>query len=93
MTQGQSMVGGSPASYRALQGWARSAVWVFYGDVEVTAAQRLPEGRPMIFAANHSNALADVAVLVAKMPQFPRFLATGTWWAHASARLRRAERA
>ncbi len=70
-----------------LRGWARSALWFFYRDVEVTAARRIAADRPTIFAANHSNALGDVAILVAKLPRFPRFLATATWWDRAPARL------
>jgi 1-acyl-sn-glycerol-3-phosphate acyltransferase len=70
-----------------LRGWARSALWFFYRDVEVTGARRIAADRPTVFAANHSNALGDVAILVAKLPRFPRFLATATWWDRAPARL------
>lgn len=76
-----------PFSYRALQAWGRSAVSVFYRRVEVTAAENLPTDRPAILAVNHGNALADIAVIVAKMPNFPRFLAAATWWKSAPARV------
>ncbi|HWS45273.1 MAG TPA: 1-acyl-sn-glycerol-3-phosphate acyltransferase [Acidimicrobiia bacterium] len=59
---------------------------MFYRDVNVTGAERVPADRPVIFAANHGNALADVALIIAKMPAFPHFLAAATWWKHASVR-------
>jgi 1-acyl-sn-glycerol-3-phosphate acyltransferase len=74
-------------SYRVLQGWARSAVAVFYRHSEVTGAARVPRDQPAILAANHGNALADVAVIVAKMPAFPHFLAASSWWKSPPVRL------
>jgi glycerol-3-phosphate O-acyltransferase/dihydroxyacetone phosphate acyltransferase len=59
---------------------------VFYRRVDVEGREHVTTGRPTIFAANHSNALADVAVMVAKMPEFPHFLAASTWWKRWSAR-------
>jgi len=76
-----------PFSYRALQGWARLAVAVFYRRLEVSADSRLPQDRPVILAANHGNALADVAVIIAGTPDFPHFLAAASWWKSAPARL------
>ena len=69
-----------PFSYRALQVWARSAIHVVYRRAEVTGLSNIPTDRPAILAANHSNALADIAVIVAKMPRFPQFLAAASWW-------------
>lgn len=76
-----------PFSYRALQRWARSAVGVVYRRTEVTGAENLPNDRPAILAANHGNALGDIAVIVAKMPKFPQFLAASSWWKSAPARV------
>jgi glycerol-3-phosphate O-acyltransferase/dihydroxyacetone phosphate acyltransferase len=76
-----------PLSYRVLQGWARTALSVFYRRATLTAESRLPSGRPVILAANHGNALADVAVIVAAMPEFPHFLAAASWWKSAPARV------
>jgi glycerol-3-phosphate O-acyltransferase/dihydroxyacetone phosphate acyltransferase len=77
----------TPFSYRALQMWARTAVHVVYRHVEVTGLENLPADRPAILAANHTNALADIAVIVAEMPNFPRFLAAASWWKSAPARV------
>jgi 1-acyl-sn-glycerol-3-phosphate acyltransferase len=76
-----------PLSYRILQAWARTAIHVIYRHTEVTGAANVPTDRPAILAANHSNALADIAVIVAKTPKFPQFLAASSWWKSAPARL------
>ncbi len=59
----------------------------FYGRIEVTADSPVWHDRPTILAANHSNALADVAVLVARSPRFPRFIAAASWWDRTAARV------
>jgi 1-acyl-sn-glycerol-3-phosphate acyltransferase len=59
---------------------------VFYRRTDVTGRTRIALDRPTILAANHGNALADVAVIVAKVPKFPRFLAAATWWKSRPAR-------
>ena len=69
-----------PLRYRVLQAWARSGVFTVFRAIEVTGRSKIPMERPAILAANHSNALADVALIIAKMPRFPQFLAAATWW-------------
>ncbi|MFM8972248.1 MAG: 1-acyl-sn-glycerol-3-phosphate acyltransferase [Actinomycetota bacterium] len=71
---------------RILQGWARTALRVLLRRVDVTGLERIPVERPVILAANHTNAMADVAVIVAFAPRFPRFLATATWLRYAPVR-------
>ena len=75
---------------RFLRGWARIAVRVLVRRLDVSGLDRIPVDRPVVLAANHTNALADVAVIVALAPRFPRFLATATWlrWAPARALFR-----
>src|SRR5262249_15225842 len=51
-----------PVSYRLLRAWAWSIAAIFYRKVEVTADSTFPTDAPVILAANHTNALADVAV-------------------------------
>jgi len=76
-----------PLSYRILHAWARTAIHVIYRHTEVTGIAHVPTDRPAILAANHSNALADIAVIVAKTPRFPQFLAAASWWKSAPARV------
>ncbi|MFN8036361.1 MAG: 1-acyl-sn-glycerol-3-phosphate acyltransferase [Acidimicrobiia bacterium] len=77
----------TPFWFRVLKTWARSAAAVFYHPVETTGTRPRASGSPTILAANHSNALGDVALVVAKMPRFPRFLAASSWWNRRSARI------
>src|SRR4051812_44023314 len=73
--------------YRALKGLAWIVVSVFYRRIDVTgdSAWRAPR-QPTIVVANHTNALADPVVILAKLPGHPRFLAAGSWWKFAPAR-------
>jgi 1-acyl-sn-glycerol-3-phosphate acyltransferase len=76
-----------PFPYRVLQAWARTALHVFIRRADVTGLHRIPVDRPALLAANHSNAMADVAAIVAFVPRFPHFLAAASWWKVAPARL------
>jgi len=77
----------APRSYWAVKGWAWLAVSVFYRRIETIDSENLNAHGPVIIAANHSNALADVAVILGKLAGLPRFLAAGSWWKVAPARL------
>ena len=70
----------------ALKGWARVAVNVVYRDVEVDPAARRALTGPVVLVANHTNALGDPVVLLARLPGFPHFLAAATWWKSRPAR-------
>src|SRR5689334_210067 len=76
-----------PLSFRAIQRWAQIAVSVVLHRVHVTAMSRLPDDRPVILAANHSAALADVAIMINAIPEYPHFLAAASWWKSAPARV------
>jgi 1-acyl-sn-glycerol-3-phosphate acyltransferase len=54
--------------------------------MRVEAPWGRPDTGPVVLAANHSNALGDVAVLLAQLRRFPRFLAATTWWRHGPVR-------
>jgi 1-acyl-sn-glycerol-3-phosphate acyltransferase len=73
--------------YRLLQCWARLAARIVYRRVDVTGAEHVAGDRPVVLAPNHSNGLADIAVIVAKMRRFPRFGAASSWWTSTPARL------
>lgn len=73
-------------SYRMLTLWARAALTVFYRRTDCVSLEWIPPGAPVVLAANHSNGLADIAVIVACAPRFPHFLAAATWWRSAPAR-------
>ena len=76
-----------PFTYATLQRWARAAAIFVYRDIDITAASRVRVDQPAILAANHQNALGDIAIIVAKMQRFPQFLASATWWKNRAARI------
>lgn len=79
-------IGDAPRTYRWLKRLAWLVVTVFYRRIDVTGAERLPDG-PALIAANHSNGLGDPVLLVGKLPGLPRFLAASALWRLPPARL------
>jgi len=59
---------------------ARSLLTLFYRDIEVVGAENVPVRGPVLFVANHGNALIDPALMIAVLPRVPRFLAKHTLW-------------
>jgi glycerol-3-phosphate O-acyltransferase / dihydroxyacetone phosphate acyltransferase len=66
-------------SFRAL---VRLVLRIFFREVEVAGAERLPAGRPLVLVANHVNGLIDPLLLAGPLPLRtpPRFLAKSTLW-------------
>jgi glycerol-3-phosphate O-acyltransferase / dihydroxyacetone phosphate acyltransferase len=62
------------------RGLARLLLRVFFREVEIVGAERLPANQPLVLVANHVNGLVDPLLLVAAVPQLPRFLAKSTLW-------------
>jgi glycerol-3-phosphate O-acyltransferase/dihydroxyacetone phosphate acyltransferase len=71
---------------RAARGLARLLLAVFFRSAEVQGLERVPASGPVLFVANHGNALVDPMVLVALLPRLPRFLAKHTLWSNAAVR-------
>jgi 1-acyl-sn-glycerol-3-phosphate acyltransferase len=61
---------------------ARVAMSVFFRDVEVTGAERVPRGVPLMIIANHVNNLIDPMLVMGYVGSRPRFLAKSTLWSH-----------
>jgi glycerol-3-phosphate O-acyltransferase/dihydroxyacetone phosphate acyltransferase len=59
---------------------ARSLVAIFFQRIDVLGAERVPAEGPVVFVANHHNSLVDPALLLARLPRKPRFLAKSTLW-------------
>ncbi len=59
---------------------ARVVVRIFYRQVEVVGAERIPSSGPLLLVANHGNSLVDPILMLAKLPRRPRFLAKSTLW-------------
>lgn len=66
--------------FRAL---VRLVLRVFFREVEVAGAERLPVGHPLVLVANHVNGLIDPLLLIGPLPAvetLPRFLGKSTLW-------------
>jgi len=72
---------GGPAGLpRWIVSAARLLLGVFFRDVEVAGADRVPAGRPLVLVANHVNGLIDPVLILGTLPVAPRFLAKSTLW-------------
>lgn len=69
-----------PRIDRILQRLAAFAVKIFFREVEVVGAEKVPTEGPVLFVANHVNSLVDPVLLLGCLPRAPRFLAKSTLW-------------
>lgn len=51
----------------------RTALRLFYRQIEVVGLERFPLRGPVVVAANHFNSLADALLLIAVLPRIPAF--------------------
>jgi glycerol-3-phosphate O-acyltransferase/dihydroxyacetone phosphate acyltransferase len=61
---------------------ARGLMLLFFRDVEVLGADRIPRGVPLMILANHVNNLIDPMLVMGFVGGRPRFLAKSTLWSH-----------
>ena len=61
---------------------ARVMAGVFFRSIEVSGAERIPRGGPLLIVANHVNSLADPMLLMAFVDGRARMLAKSTLWSH-----------
>jgi 1-acyl-sn-glycerol-3-phosphate acyltransferase len=59
---------------------ARTLTRIFFREIEVVGAERVPDEGPLLVVANHHNSLVDPALVLARLPRAPRFLAKSTLW-------------
>src|SRR4051812_1585085 len=65
---------------RFMRAVARLILKVFFREVEVVGAERIPRDRPLVLVANHVNGLIDPLLLMGPLPVMPRFLGKSTLW-------------
>ena len=65
---------------RFLRAFVRFLLKIFFREVEVVGAERIPRDRPLVLVANHVNGLIDPLLLEGPLPVVPRFLAKSTLW-------------
>jgi 1-acyl-sn-glycerol-3-phosphate acyltransferase len=56
------------AGYDNLRTYVRFAMWLSHKRIVVVGRENIPKGKPIIFAANHQNALMDPLALVCTNP-------------------------
>jgi 1-acyl-sn-glycerol-3-phosphate acyltransferase len=70
-----------------LVGLARALTGLFFRRIEVEGIERVPRDGPLLVVANHHNSLVDPALVLARLPRAPRFLAKSTLWRTPGLRL------
>lgn len=66
----------------AVAGLARLMLRVFFREVELAGAGRIPKGVPLLVVANHVNSLVDALLILGFLGVRPRILAKNTLWSH-----------
>lgn len=61
--------------YEIIRSYVRFAFWLTHKRVDVIGRNRIPQGKPIIFAPNHQNALMDPLALVCSNPNQTMWLA------------------
>eukprot|EP00300_Choanocystis_sp_HF-7_P000440 c10353_g1_i1.p1 GENE.c10353_g1_i1~~c10353_g1_i1.p1 ORF type:complete len:566 (+),score=111.85 c10353_g1_i1:119-1816(+) len=59
----------APFLYRIMQFWFSFLMDCFYSTIEVNGLETLTDKKPVLLCANHSNSLADGAMLVGVLPR------------------------
>lgn len=67
-------------TYRALRALARTALALYYREVEVHGREHVPAEGPLLILANHHNGMVDPMLLVATSRRQVRFLAKAPLW-------------
>lgn len=57
-----------------LKSWVQLALMVYFRRIKVTGRDKIPRGRPVIFAPNHQYAFMDALLLVLVTRKIPYFL-------------------
>jgi glycerol-3-phosphate O-acyltransferase/dihydroxyacetone phosphate acyltransferase len=78
--------GASHAADRFFRALVRLVLRIFFREVEVVGAGRIPADRPLVLVANHVNGLVDPLLLIGPLPVTPRFLAKSTLWKNPAVR-------
>ncbi len=60
--------------YAILKFYIRTALYLYYGKIEVAGLEKVPRDKPVLFLPNHQSALIDVLLLAVNCGRKPYFL-------------------
>jgi 1-acyl-sn-glycerol-3-phosphate acyltransferase len=69
-----------PARGGFVEALAQAACFTFFRSIEVTGAERVPRGVPLVLVSNHHNSLVDPILVLGTTGVHARFLAKATLW-------------
>lgn len=72
--------GSRTAHERVTRGLARFLGAVFFREIQVEGARRVPAAGPLVYVANHPNSMVDPVLVTGFLPRVPRFLAKHNLW-------------
>jgi len=72
--------GSRTAHERLTRGLARLLGSLFFREIQVEGADRVPVAGPLVYVANHPNSLVDPVLVTGFLPRVPRFLAKHNLW-------------
>ncbi len=60
--------------YRLLKLWIKSGLYLYYGKIQISGLENVPNNEPVLFLPNHQGALMDVLLIVTDCDRKPFFL-------------------
>ncbi len=60
--------------------FVRMMLHIFFRQIEITGAQKIPDDAPVIYTPNHFNSVVDGLLARVFLPRDPRTLASATLW-------------
>ncbi|MFD2791460.1 hypothetical protein KCTC52924_02429 [Arenibacter antarcticus] len=60
--------------YFLIRLWIRSSLWIYFSKISINGLGNIPKDKPLLFLANHQNALLDALLVAAHGPRKIYFL-------------------
>jgi len=60
--------------YNLVKLWIKASLHLYYGRIDITGLENVPQDKPVLFLPNHQNALLDVLLIAVDCNRKPYFL-------------------